>query len=354
MFAGMASALAYLSVFFSFLFLAPVQASFERRGRAAGFWTAIAAFGAIVAGQFVRILLASRGLPGAGLLLAVAAPPAIFLGALVLVNAPFWARLDATYRLLAVGLLVSAIILPGYLSLAKEGELRGFVESRVEGALAPFKAELGAAEVGTGGGRSGASGAEAESMDYERSAALAGIDAKEIAAEALRLVASSFVAILCGLLALGYWLGTSMGRRGAFLAAAFAASNPGAEAPRPQAAPVGVLRSYRVPYGLLWPFLAAWAFVAATLLVAALEPLSPIAWNAALTLSLFYAAQGLGIVQHLLDRVRAPRFTRIMFGAGAIALVLTPGAGSLLAAAIPVLGVTEVWIPYRKSQGVTP
>ncbi len=76
------------------------------------------------------------------------------------------------------------------------------------------------------------------------------------------------------------------------------------------------------------------------------------AWNCGLVITLVYAAQGMGVVSHYFNRWNTPRALRVVFAATLVAALATPVLGLVVAAVLPLLGVTEVWIPYRKAKGV--
>jgi hypothetical protein len=111
---------------------------------------------------------------------------------------------------------------------------------------------------------------------------------------------------------------------------------------------VGPIESYRLPYWAIWPFLGTWtALLAAVALRAGAAP-TAIAWNLALAAALPFAAQGLGVAVFLLKRWNVPRGLRIALAATAVLALLAPSTAVAVAIAVPLLGVTETWIPYRK------
>ena len=94
------------------------------------------------------------------------------------------------------------------------------------------------------------------------------------------------------------------------------------------------------------------AFVAAAISVNASMTIRAIAWNAALLLSMGYAVQGLGIASFIFTRWKMPRTLKFLVAATVAFSLVTPTIGIIVAVLIPVLGVTEVWIPYRNPKGV--
>ncbi|HET7839939.1 MAG TPA: DUF2232 domain-containing protein, partial [Rectinemataceae bacterium] len=146
--------------------------------------------------------------------------------------------------------------------------------------------------------------------------------------------ASSYAVMLLAMIGGSWWIGCRLSGEG----------SPGRMAAGPATA-------YRVPYVLVWPFLAFWAMVFAAILLRAPSWARAAAMNCALVLAAPYAIQGLGIVSHFLGRFNTPRPLRIAIAATAVLALVTSTLGVVLAVALPILGVTEIWIPYRKTKG---
>ena len=102
----------------------------------------------------------------------------------------------------------------------------------------------------------------------------------------------------------------------------------------------------------VWPFLASGAMLLLSLRFDAGTLARSIAWNLVLIFSCAYLAQGLGIVAHFLARWKVPNFLRIVTLAMATLSALTSPLGLAFAAILTLLGVTELWIPYRNAKGV--
>ena len=112
------------------------------------------------------------------------------------------------------------------------------------------------------------------------------------------------------------------------------------------------IEELRFPYPFVWAFLAAWSLLLATVLLRAPEAASAFAWNCALIASPVYAAQGLGIVTYLFKRWNMPKSLRILVAVMAVMARWRRRLGIAVATALPLFGVTEIWIPYRKPKGV--
>lgn len=316
--AGAASGAIYFSLVLSFAFLIPLQMAFGRFGRRAGFGAALTAALAVVAIQAYRGIR----LGGAGSLLNLIlgmAPPLVLIAALAAMNAAFWARIPGIYRILALVLAVSLLAAPGIAALKADAEFRGYLEARIQAVVDGLTAQPGSLV----------------SESYEVSALKANLNPATLVGQTLEVLASSFSALIFLLIGGSWWMGNRASGEGSLGRAASPA-----------------LAECRLPYALVWPFLASWAAVFAAVYLGSEGVLRALAWNVALVLSLAYAAQGIGIASHYLKRWNTPRSLRFVLAGAAIAALATPLVGTAVAAILPLLGFTEVWIPYRNLKGV--
>ncbi|HTX72999.1 MAG TPA: DUF2232 domain-containing protein, partial [Rectinemataceae bacterium] len=264
--------------------------------------------------QLVR--LAGEAALGVSAVIAVLLPPLVLVSALMLLNAPFWERGMGPYRAFIVAGMVSLIAAPGFASLMHDKAIMGYFEERIASFIAPLKAE-------------------STTSGYDASALAASLDPKLLAESALHILSSCYATLILLMLGGSRWLGNRISGRAA----------EGRKASPP-------LAEYRLPYVFLWPFLIAWAGVAASILLKAADLYQAVAWNLALLLSMGYAAQGLGIASHIFTRWHMPRTLRFAILLAVIITIATPTVGVIIAILIPLLGVTEVWIPYRNPKGV--
>ncbi len=315
--AGLASSLLFLSIVLSFAFLVPVQIAFGRSGRRAGLAAAgIAAIGIAVVQGWRLAAAGAFGQGGAaGALAAGMLPPLVLLGALALLNAPFWTGAIGPYKVLCVAAACSLAALPALLAIGSDASIAAYLEERIGAFLAPLQSV-------SGGG-------------YEASALAAALDPKELVATSIATLRDSYAAIILFIVGGSWRLGNRL-------------SGPGSAGRELTAA----IDELRLPYPLLWAFLGSWSLVLAAVLLRAPVAAAAFAWNCALALSLAYAAQGLGIVTHLFKSWNMPRSLRILIAAMAVLALATPTAGTAVAVALPLFGVTEIWIPYRKPKGV--
>jgi hypothetical protein len=316
--AGLASCFLYISIFLSFAFLLPVQIAFGRKNGRAGMMAAgISAAGVAIA-QAVR--LAAAGAFGPSALAAGVLPALVLLGALALINAPLGRAWPSAYKALLATALCAVAALPLMINLDRDSFLTQDLEKAIGDFLvAPIRTAIAASGVGD---------------SYEASALAASLDPKDLVTQSIALLRNSYAAILFFVIAGSRRLGnrlSGIGSRG-----------------REQTAAIDELR---LPYPFLWAFLASWSLVLASAFLRAPETASAFAWNCALTISLAYAAQGLGIVTHILKNWNMPKSLRILIAIMAVISLATP-LGTAVAVSLPLFGVTEIWIHYRKPKGV--
>ena len=103
---------------------------------------------------------------------------------------------------------------------------------------------------------------------------------------------------------------------------------------------------WQVPEYVLWVFLGSWTVVLATLLVD-MPLMESLAWNVALSSSLLYMVQGMSILASLV-RTRNPGAPATRIFLLAFLLVLLPGVNVIPVIGLPILGVSETWVRYRK------
>ncbi|MDD2297739.1 MAG: hypothetical protein PHR10_05770 [Sphaerochaetaceae bacterium] len=105
---------------------------------------------------------------------------------------------------------------------------------------------------------------------------------------------------------------------------------------------------WKLPENSVWIFLGSWTIVLMTLLVE-MPFLESVAWNTALTVSLLYMVQGISVVAAFMRR-RNPRITSTRVFILSFLLALLPGVNLIPLLGLPLLGVSETWIDYRKNR----
>jgi hypothetical protein len=320
--AGLLSGFFYSTAILGFALLIPIQVIYGRRGWKEGLCASALALGVALLGQFLPawiggtppLEIVGKSGPGQFLLLA-GLPPAVLLAALALMNAPFWKKGSDYARGYAGTALACLVAIPGIIELVHDSAFLSSFEEHLGSYLQPLLAQAGTGP--------------------EASALKAAFDVHTLAMTSVSVLESSFAALLLIWLEGSRWIGNKVsgaGSRGREEAVALA--------------------DYRLPYLLVWPFLAAWTGVLGVSYFKLGLPWKAVAWNLSLVLSLAYMVQGLGIASHLMRRWNLPRSLRICIWVTACLLAITPPVGTFVLALVPILGVSEVWIPYRNPQGV--
>lgn len=134
------------------------------------------------------------------------------------------------------------------------------------------------------------------------------------------------------ILTFGWWLGTIIGARSM-------GRHPG----------LTRVADFKLPDRYVWPLIASLALVVLNLIVP-LEPLEVLAWNALLIFAFLYGISGLGIIRFLLSKLKVRPGIRWLVIIGIIILAMTPRIGIAVLILIPGLGVSEVWLKYRREE----
>jgi len=167
-----------------------------------------------------------------------------------------------------------------------------------------------------------------DSGSFESSLLMAQLDPQTMVETTKDLFFRFSLAAYCGILVFGY--AVARGIRARFLGEA----------------PVDVA-AFRVPDRCIWGLLVVLPIVALDLFVDIGFWAYPF-WNAATVLLLIYAFQGFGIIRYRM--LRSPRLRRARFFLTVLFLMLLflPGANIVALLAIPLLGVSELWVRYRE------
>jgi hypothetical protein len=318
--AGLISASTFLSVVLSFAFLVPLQIAFGRLGKQGGMLATGISAAALVVFQGWRLLTGSPAQLSLELSLAMLYP-LLLVGAMLFLNADTFKRLAPAVRTLAVSLAISVLLAPLVGSLLGDVELRQALTESV----ASLVKNLTSATVGAVGA----------AASYDSAVLTANLDPTEMVATTLSIFSSCYAALIYVLIGGSWWLGNRLSGEG---------SNGRREAP--------ALREIHLPDVLVWPFLASLALLLAAGAAKAGPAATAVAWNLSLVFALAYAAQGTGIVAHYLEHWKVPKPFRIAFVIAIALSATTSPIGLGLVAILPVLGVTELWIPYRNPKGV--
>jgi hypothetical protein len=312
--AGLVSGLMYLSYVLSFGFLIPVQQRLAGNGRKSGMVAGLVALAVVMAGQAKRLF--QFGEPGKTAFLAgvasIVLPPFFLLAALFFIDIKAGKTRRGT-RILLATLVVSLIATPLILRATSDGEFSAFMTEYMGSTFRDARILPGAGEADT-------NALIAEAVDG-----------------AIRVVRSAYAVFILWIIGGSWWLGTRL-----------AALRLPADAPdrRPYR-----LAAIKVPAWMLWPTLGVWAALFLVLVTDTEGLPAMAAWNAALCSASVYAVQGLGIISYLSRLPGKFQLLRLVAPLVVLALALSSTAGLLVLIALPLLGITEVWFPYRNLKG---
>lgn len=108
--------------------------------------------------------------------------------------------------------------------------------------------------------------------------------------------------------------------------------------------------NWSIPYDNLWVFLGSWTVVLFMMILKAPYLGRALVMNVALGSCVLYAIQGMAIVMHFVRRKGLPiSGGRLMISLFLIAF-LVPGLNVLVVFLLPLLGVLETWIVFRKDE----
>lgn len=96
---------------------------------------------------------------------------------------------------------------------------------------------------------------------------------------------------------------------------------------------------------LIWGFLLGWFGVLLTL-VRPLGWVSIVFWNIALLSTALYGMQGIDILRYYIKKVQRLRLVILLT---IVLFLLIPGLNILMMVGVPLLGVSEIWIQYRRT-----
>lgn len=106
------------------------------------------------------------------------------------------------------------------------------------------------------------------------------------------------------------------------------------------------LDRFKVPDLFLWPFIVSWVIVLLDI-VLGLGIFGILVWNIALVFLMVYGTAGISILMYLVAK-KGIRLNPLSWVVFSIILLLIPVINVIMLIVIPVLGISEHWIKYRK------
>jgi uncharacterized protein YybS (DUF2232 family) len=301
---GVLSGLLYASGFLAVAFLVPIQYVFSKEGKKEGLLSTLVSLAVVGLGSALR--LSSLDMMQLSFLLQTILPPALLLLALGSVNLLGG---DAWKKLISAAVVLAVIF--GFLLQASIGT------KEVQESIAAMIAQL------------------------LESTGLQGLDVSAIAeayvAPAVSVIFDCFGAGLWLMLAGSWWIGNRLG-------ALKRASDEGEAQDRKSP-------SFNVPSWLLWPSIAGWTLLLFVLYGHREGVIAIVAWNVSLAAVSWYALQGFSVISCFFQSKGMHRMTGFVPVLLIVLIVLDTKIGLAVAALVPILGVSEVWLQYRIHKG---
>ncbi|MBA7628238.1 hypothetical protein ES703_35714 [subsurface metagenome] len=107
------------------------------------------------------------------------------------------------------------------------------------------------------------------------------------------------------------------------------------------------LIAFKLPDFYIWPLIAGLALILLNFVVN-LGTIGYLAWNVSLIFLFLYGLAGIGIIKFLFKKYNLPRGVRFLFITALCIMFLSPGINIAVSVLVPGLGVSEIWIKYRK------
>lgn len=311
-FAGI-SVIMYEIGFLSFLYLVPLQVMAKKRGENGLLFSSVLVLAAVLVTAFIH----TRGIEDIQLknvlIFLELVLPVMLVASFYAVNKQFTQEWRNLYRLLGVTMAVGLVSIPVILIIKQNTNFveyfRNQIAMIVEGVTSTLFLQSGIYEEGL----------ISSLFRPERII-------QTIKAVFFRNYLFSFFLILT----LNWRIGVGIARR--FF---------GGTVPR--------LSQFILPNKFIWVLLISWAGILADIFFG-LKVAGYIVWNIGLIALFLYGLQGIGILRHLLGRANLGRGMQTFFIVMIVFLLIVPGINALILLGIPILGVSEVWIHFRKQK----
>jgi hypothetical protein len=287
------------------LFCIPLQILFLRKGEKQLLYGSASVIATIIVVGVIRTASIDDALLKRSILLMDIALPAFILAGFIAVDLPWKIDIRTLFKVLIVVLAAGLVSIPAIYLISRNNGFTDFLRSQVESIA-------GLLQIGI------------EETDPNAIA----VDIDALVANVIDILLKNYLFVYFLTVAGSVWIGRA-------IAARFSRTITGG------------FRSFHIPDRIIWPLLASWALVLVDYLVG-IGSIAYAVWNIGLILLFVYGMQGIGIIQTFLDRRNVSRYFRILLAAGMIMFVFWPGINLVILIGLPVLGVTEMWIHFRK------
>ena len=295
-----------------FLFAVPLQILIKKRGEYAYLYAALL----VLIGAVVTAFIRTRGMENSNfrrmMALLQLLLPVFLLASLYTVNKKGLRVQRTVFRLIAAVIGAGIVSIPLIFGILRNTEFVAFLRSQLtaimEGFFSP-RAESG--------------------MQFEQGLLLSFFNSDRIISLMRELFFRTFLFSFFLILTINWRVGVGISRRIV-----------------PGTAPVR-LSGFNMPDRFIWVFLLAWAGIIADIFFG-LGVFGYVVWNFGLIATFLFGLQGAGILKFFLERSNLGRGLQSFIMVLLVVLFFIPGLNALLLFGIPIFGVSEVWIKYRK------
>lgn len=289
------------------LFCIPLQVLFLRKGQKYLLYGSLSVIATIVVVTIIRSASIDDTLLKRGMLISDTVLPAFIIAGVLAVDIPWKVPLRTLYKTLAVTLAVGVVSIPIIYILSRNEGFTELLRRQIETVAALL--QVSAEESNTG---------------------MLTVDVDRLTENVIDILLKNYLFVYFLTVAGSIWVG-------------------GVVTARFQGVRGDGFRSFHIPERAVWPLLVSWALILVHYLVG-LGIVAYAVWNIGLLLLYLYGMQGIGIIQTILDRRSVSRYFRVLLTAGMVMLVFWPGVNLVILIGLPILGVTELWIHFRKMQ----
>jgi hypothetical protein len=310
LFAGI-SVIMYEIGFLSLLYLVPLQVMAKKRGENGLLFASLLVLAAVLVTAFIHTRAVEDVQVKNALIFLELVLPVMLVASLYTVNRQFSQKWRALYRLLGVTLAVGIVSVPIILIVKQNTKFVDYFRDQVAQVVEVFTGSL-----------------FLQSGVYEEGVVRSLFNPDRIMQTIKAVFFRNYLFSFFLMLTLNWRVGIGITRR------FFGGTVP-------------VLSRFVLPGKYIWVFLISWAGILADIFFG-LQAVGYIVWNIGLISLFLYGLQGTGIIRHMLEASNLGRGVQTFLTMMIVFLLVVPGINILIIMGIPIFGVSEVWIHYRK------
>ncbi len=309
-FAGI-SIIMYEIGFLSFLYLVPLQIMAKKRGENGLLFSSVLVLAAVLITAIINTRWVEDVQLKNVLIFLELILPVMLVAALYTVNKKFTEEWRSLYKILGVTLAVGLVSIPVILIIKQNTKFLDYFREQITKIVQSISDSL-----------------FLQSGIYEEGIVRSLFQPEQIIQTIRAIFFRNFLFSFFVFLTLNWRIGIGIARR--FF---------GGEIPR--------LHRFMLPNTFIWVLLISWAGILADIFFG-LKIFGYIVWNIGLIALFLYGLQGVGIIRSLLARANLGRGLQTFLTVMILFLLIIPGINALVILGIPIFGVSEVWIHYRK------